>query len=74
MNREEIFGRVSKHRDAMDEFYGPNTLSITPALALPILIEEVGEVATALLTHDGSNLKDELFDVLQVCVAWLEGM
>lgn len=39
---------------------------------LAILMEEVGEVATALQNNDIANLKDELIQVAAVCVRWLE--
>lgn len=39
---------------------------------LAILMEEVGEVATALQNNDLSNLKDELIQVAAVCVRWIE--
>jgi NTP pyrophosphatase (non-canonical NTP hydrolase) len=39
---------------------------------LAILIEEVGEVATAIQNGDIENLKEELIQVASVCVRWLE--
>lgn len=74
MNRQEIFDRISQHRSAMDDKYGDESLSSRPGVALPVLMEEVGEVATAILNGDVENLKDELYDVGQVIVAWLEGL
>lgn len=39
---------------------------------LTVLVEEVGEVAKALL--EGNNLEEELIQVAAVCVRWLEEM
>lgn len=39
---------------------------------LAILMEEVGEVATAIQNGDIENLKEELIQVASVCVRWLE--
>lgn len=41
---------------------------------LVVLVEEVGEVARALLEFDWPSLKRELVHVAAVAVAWLEGM
>lgn len=74
MQRQDIFSRLSDHRDAMDLRHGDWSLNRQQNFAMTILSEEVGEVARAILENDRENLKDELFDVLQVCTAWLEGM
>jgi NTP pyrophosphatase (non-canonical NTP hydrolase) len=37
-----------------------------------VLVEEVGEVAHAILENDIDNLREELIQVAAVCVAWLE--
>ncbi len=39
---------------------------------LSILVEEVGEAATAQLNNDDVNLREELTQVAAVCVKWLE--
>lgn len=41
---------------------------------LPIMIEEVGEIGTALQNRDVDNLKDELVQLCAVCVRWLEAI
>ena len=38
---------------------------------LPVLVEEVGEVATEVQTGDVAALRDELVQVAAVAVAWL---
>jgi NTP pyrophosphatase (non-canonical NTP hydrolase) len=37
-----------------------------------VLLEEVGEVAHAVLENDIENLREELIQVAAVCVAWVE--
>jgi NTP pyrophosphatase (non-canonical NTP hydrolase) len=41
--------------------------------ALAVLMEEVGEVARAILNADIDNLETELFQVAAVVTRWLEG-
>lgn len=43
-----------------------------PGLGLTILMEEVGEIARAILERDTESVERELYDVAQVAVAWLE--
>lgn len=46
-----------------------------PYDGLAVLVEEVGEVARALNDQEGdSRLEEELLDVAQVVVAWLESL
>lgn len=74
-DRKSIFERISNHRDKMDERYSREALAGLPAhLRNTILAEEVGEVARAVLESDRANLEDELYDVAQVVVAWLESI
>ena len=42
--------------------------------ALAVLLEEVGEVAWALVRRDRENLREELAQVAAVCWRWLERM
>lgn len=51
---------------------------VPDALRLAVLVEEVGEVACAVLgengaVSDGGDLQSELVQVAAVAVAWLEG-
>lgn len=39
---------------------------------LAILMEEVGEVAKAILEHDLDNVEEEIIQVAAVAVCWLE--
>jgi hypothetical protein len=41
---------------------------------LAVLMEEVGEVARAILNHQPAELRAELVQVAAVCAAWLEGL
>jgi NTP pyrophosphatase (non-canonical NTP hydrolase) len=42
----------------------------TPRLA--VLVEEIGEIGTALQNDDQENLKEELTQLAALCVRWLE--
>lgn len=42
--------------------------------ALTVLVEEVGEVAKAILESDDENLKEEITQVSAVAMRWLEDM
>jgi hypothetical protein len=41
-------------------------------LRLAVLVEEVGEVARAVMEHDAGQVHTELVQVAAVAVAWLE--
>lgn len=43
-------------------------------MVLPILTEEVGEVARAIQNGAGRNLIEELVQVAAVAMAWIEGL
>lgn len=71
--RDFIFERISNHRDKIDKRYGRNGFAgLSNDKRNTILAEEIGEVARAVLEGDRANLEDELIDVAQVVVAWLE--
>lgn len=58
--------------------HGPASIEAIPSDSprwLPILVEEIGEVANAL-TYDGpqDQLRDELVDVAAVVAAWLAAL
>jgi hypothetical protein len=46
----------------------------TDGYRLTVLVEEVGEVARAVLESDGRGLREELVQVAAVAVAWIEGL
>jgi NTP pyrophosphatase (non-canonical NTP hydrolase) len=47
---------------------------IPPMEKVTVLLEEVGEVARAVLEGDRDNLRDELVQVAAVAWAWLEAL
>jgi len=68
--REVIHARIKAH-----EKHGENSIECQPADSarwLPILVEEVGEIANAL-TYDGplDHLREELIDTIAVASAWI---
>lgn len=50
----------------------PGSWPCAPGIKLAVLLEEVGEVANALLERDATNLRAELVQVAAVCLKWLE--
>ena len=75
LDREYIYCLITGEREFQESKWGPReSIASDSRLALTILMEEVGEIARALLEHDDENLKDELVQVASVCVAWLEGI
>jgi NTP pyrophosphatase (non-canonical NTP hydrolase) len=74
--RDKIFESISEARFKADNKWGDNSLFFCTdkTLAVTVLLEEVGEVARAVLENDNENLKNELIDVAQVVVAWLDSM
>lgn len=50
-----------------------SSLAVAPLVKLAVLLEEVGEVARAILEHDGPDrVRAELVQVAAVAIAWLE--
>jgi hypothetical protein len=47
---------------------------VAEPVKVAVLLEEVGEVARAVLEGDPQNLRAELVQVAAVAVAWLEGL
>jgi hypothetical protein len=85
MKREEIFRRIEAERDRQDLLHPlPNMKPKTSEEAetvknyfliqdmLAVLIEEVGEVGSAL--QGEGDLKEELVHVASCCVRWMENM
>jgi NTP pyrophosphatase (non-canonical NTP hydrolase) len=66
--------RVRQERlKAMGKFHHTAAdVDLPCVLKLPILTEEVGEVARALC--DGTNLREELVQVAAVALAWVEAL
>ena len=73
MNRDEIFKHISRERDLQDAKWGDQSGN-PDELWLAIIVEEIGEVAKALLENDDfTEAGAELIQVAAVAVAWLEG-
>lgn len=71
MTRDEVYAAIDIARLQADEKHGAQATWVeNPGVALAVLVEEVGEVATSLL--DGEGLRGELIDVAQVAIKWLE--
>jgi NTP pyrophosphatase (non-canonical NTP hydrolase) len=68
---EKIFELIKEERKRQDKKWGVGYQQ-SAGTWLAILMEEVGEVAKAVLTGDWDNGKKELIQVAAVCVAWLE--
>lgn len=66
MDQIDILMKIIKERKRQDEIHPGNTVD----QMLPILIEEIGEVAKAM--NEGSNLEEELIHSAAVIVRWLE--
>lgn len=70
MERTDIMAAIFIERYRQETLHPKNQLHDY----LPILIEEVGEVGTALQNRDELNLKEELVQLCAVCVRWLESI
>ncbi|HSW75678.1 MAG TPA: MazG nucleotide pyrophosphohydrolase domain-containing protein [Candidatus Saccharimonadales bacterium] len=68
MDQKEVFNSIRQERLRQDIKHSSNRVNDM----LPILIEEVGEVGTAIQYQDQDNLKEELIHTAAVCVRWLE--
>lgn len=66
---------ISDERQRQTRKFGDQVIERNPGLALAILMEEVGEVAEAILKREGlAALRDELVQVAAVCVQWIENL
>lgn len=79
VNRRLVFQDIGKERARQDAKWGWDPDDGTSIMSGPnihakvsVLLEEVGEVAHAVLEGDDANLEDELIQVAAVAVAWLE--
>ncbi|WP_367897432.1 hypothetical protein AB3N61_09370 [Leptospira sp. WS58.C1] len=83
-----IFEYVLFERDRQEELlkkgkfqYNAATKGIRAKAKLPILVEEVGEVAKVInemsdqgIANDPAELKKELIQIAAVCFAWIESI
>lgn len=70
-NQNSIYKLIQIERDRQDEKWGANRQQ-HPMTWLTILLEEIGEVAKAILNRDWNNVKEELIQCAAVIFAWLE--
>jgi hypothetical protein len=73
-----LLAEILEARAAAHRKHGANSIEMEPGDSprwLPILVEEIGEVANAL-TYDGptDQLRAELVDVLAVASAWVDAI
>jgi len=69
---EKVIELVISERTFQDHKFGEINKNNTPKDWLPILMEEVGEVAKAIQIKDYDNLRLELIQVAAVSIQWLE--
>jgi NTP pyrophosphatase (non-canonical NTP hydrolase) len=67
-----IMNAIAQERQRQDEKWGIQNHGDGKWAA--ILMEEVGEVATAILHNDPKNLREELIQVAAVAAAWVEAL
>ena len=78
MDRAFIFELINQERRRQDEKWGrrPGYWPASQDRKLAVLVEEVGEVAEAILTDSkgkpAQDIRMELVQVAAVAVAWLE--
>lgn len=70
MNQIEIINAIVKERKRQDYLHPKNKKDDY----LSILMEEVGECATAIQNKDKDNLRAEIVQVAAVAVRWLEAL
>ncbi len=76
MTRVQALELVSLERDRQNKLWVREDCAWdeVDTLKLTVLVEEVGEVARAVLEDDNENLRQELTEVAAVCISWLEMM
>lgn len=78
MAKHSIWYEVVEARKKAHVKHGENSIEAIPAdrvaVWLPILIEEVGELANALTYDSTGDPRAELIDVLAVASAWVDAM
>lgn len=69
ITRGDIFTAISTERERQDRLHPDD---YPDSVFLAVLMEEVGEVAQAMLEDDPKQLRYELTEVAAVCVRMLE--
>lgn len=70
--RKDILEAVNRERDRQDAKFGKCPRNIASEVWLTILMEEVGEVARAIIEKDSINYEHELIQVAAVAIAAIE--
>lgn len=65
-----IFEEIRKERERQDKLHPIHP--VDPSYALPILVEEVGEVAKAILENKKEEYRKELIEVAAVAVRMIQ--
>ena len=68
----QIIGEIIDERKAQDKDWGPVEEGREIETMPQVLMEEVGEVARAILEHDPIQQREELIEVAAVAVKWIE--
>jgi NTP pyrophosphatase (non-canonical NTP hydrolase) len=76
MTGTEILFAIYQERERQEALHPGQTCAypIQSVTKTTILMEEVGEVARAVLENDNTQLRKELVEVAAVAVAWLESL
>lgn len=67
----EVFSAIITERQRQNDMWG-NHHTLSSKDWLPVLIEEVGEVAEAMFSSSNNDLREELIQVAAVAAAWAE--
>ncbi len=67
-----IFDEIQEERNSQDAKFGKQPRSLKPSLYLAVLMEELGEVARAVIEGDSQNYRHELIQLAAVAVAAIE--
>jgi NTP pyrophosphatase (non-canonical NTP hydrolase) len=71
--QSQALNKVLDERDRQDEKWSTHR-QIKPSIWLAILVEEIGEVAKAMLQQKPYEMRKELVQVCAVSMAWLEAI
>ncbi len=72
MKREQIFLLIAKERERQDKRWGRDFPERPASYWLGILVEELGEVAKAVIEGKPMHVKNELIHTAAVIFSWLE--
>lgn len=70
-NQQFLFDLILEERERQDKKFGANRM-LDDGEWLKIIIEEIGEVAKAMLENSPKEVMKELIQVAAVALVWLE--